>query len=30
MVPGIWTIQIWSGSKKVGEQAFEIFVPPSV
>jgi hypothetical protein len=30
MVPGIWTIQIWSGSKRVGEEAFEVFIPPSV
>jgi len=29
MVPGIWTIQIWSDGKKLGEESFEIFIPPT-
>ena len=30
LVPGIWTVQLWSGQRKLAEQSFEIFVPPSV
>jgi hypothetical protein len=28
MVAGIWTIQFWSGAKKIAEQSFEIYIPP--
>lgn len=26
--PGIWTIEIWSGDKKLGEEQFEVITPP--
>jgi hypothetical protein len=29
MVPGIWTIELWSGDKKLGEESFEVFIPPT-
>jgi hypothetical protein len=29
MVPGFWTIQLWSGDKKLAEEQFEIFIPPT-
>jgi len=28
LVPGIWTIEIWQGTKKLGEQRFNIILPP--
>jgi hypothetical protein len=30
LVPGIWTVQLWSGRRKLAEQSFEVYVPPSV
>lgn len=26
--PGIWTIEFWSGDKKLGEEQFEVITPP--
>jgi len=28
LVPGIWTIEIWQGNRKLGEQSFNIILPP--
>jgi hypothetical protein len=28
LVPGIWTIEIWQGTKKLGEQQFNVILPP--
>jgi hypothetical protein len=28
LVPGIWTIEIWQGRKKLGEQKFNVILPP--
>ena len=28
IVPGIWTIQIWQGRRKLLEQHFEVYIPP--
>jgi hypothetical protein len=29
MLPGIWTFQFWSGSRKLVEQRFEVYLPQS-
>ena len=29
MVEGIWTIELWSGDRKLGSESFEIFIPPT-
>jgi hypothetical protein len=29
MVPGTWTVQLWSGNRKLAEESFEIFIPPT-
>jgi len=28
LVPGIWTIEIWQGKTKLGEQRFNVILPP--
>ncbi len=28
LVPGIWTIEIWQGTKKLTEQKFNVILPP--
>lgn len=28
LVPGIWQIEIWQGDKKLGEQSFNVILPP--
>jgi hypothetical protein len=28
IVPGIWTVQIWEGKRKLLEQSFEVYLPP--
>lgn len=28
LVPGIWTVEIWQGTKKLGEQKFNVILPP--
>jgi uncharacterized protein DUF3859 len=28
LVPGIWTVEIWQGAKKLGEQKFNVILPP--
>jgi len=28
LVPGLWTIEIWQGTKKLGEQQFNVILPP--
>lgn len=30
IVPGTWRMQIWSGGKKLADEPFEVFIPPSV
>jgi hypothetical protein len=29
MVPGIWTVQVWSGNQKLTEQLFEVYLSPT-
>lgn len=29
LVPGLWTFEIWSGNQKLGEQTFEVVLPPT-
>jgi len=28
LVPGIWTLEIWQGGRKLGEQKFNVILPP--
>lgn len=28
LVPGIWTLEVWQGDRKLGEQKFNVILPP--
>lgn len=30
IIPGTWRIQIWSGGKKLADEPFEVYLPPTV